>query len=39
MASQRQRSLRYAWWRGFSIALLVFTGWIYVSALAGRVTG
>lgn len=39
MASQRQRSLRYAWWRGFAIALLVFTGWIYVSALAGRVTG
>ena len=38
MASQYQRARRYAYWKGFAIALLVFTGWIYVSALAGRVT-
>lgn len=34
-----QRAKRYAFWRGFAIALGVFTGWIYLSALAGKITG
>jgi len=38
MASQRQRSLRYAWWRGFSIALVAFTGWAVAYGLADRIT-
>jgi len=38
MASNYQRARRYAYWKGFSIALLVFTGLIYVSALAGSIT-
>ncbi len=36
MASQRQRSLRYAWWRGFALALLAFTGWVAVYGLVDR---
>lgn len=39
MASQRQRSLRYAWWRGFLLTLAGITGWLYLSGLAGSVTG
>lgn len=39
MASQRQRSLRYAWWRGFLLTLAGITGWLYLSGLAGMVTG
>ncbi len=34
-----QRARRIAFWRGLVIALLVFTGWIYASALAGRIAG
>ncbi len=34
-----QRAKRYAFWRGFAIALAVFSGWIYLSALAGGITG
>ena len=34
-----QRAKRYAFWRGFAIALAVFTGWICLSALAGKITG
>jgi len=34
-----QRAKRYAFWRGFALALAVFTGWIYLSTLAGEVTG
>jgi hypothetical protein len=39
MASQRQRALRYAWWRGFLLTLAGITGWLYLSGLAGSVTG
>lgn len=35
MASQRQRALRYAWWRGFLLTLAGITGWLYLSGLAG----
>jgi len=34
-----QRAKRYAFWRGFALALAVFTGWVYLSALAGEITG
>lgn len=34
-----QRAKRYAFWRGFAIALALFTAWIYLSALAGEIAG
>ena len=37
MPSSYQRAKRYAWWRGFVVALAVFTGWLYLSALAGSI--
>ncbi len=38
MASQRQRSLRYAWWRGFAVTLVAFTGWVVAYGLADRIS-
>lgn len=33
-----QRARRYAFWRGFIIALFIFTGWIGLSAWGGYIT-
>lgn len=38
MASQRQRSLRYKWWRGFAVTLALLTGWALAQGLADRIT-
>lgn len=38
MPSRYQRAKRYAFWRGATLALLVFTGWIVASGLAGSIT-
>ena len=38
MASQYQRALRIAFWRGFSIALVAFTGWAVAYGLADRIS-
>ena len=38
MASQRQRSLRYALWRGFAVTLALLTGWALAHGLADRIT-
>lgn len=37
MASKRQSSLRYAWWRGFLLTLAGITGWFYISGIAGGI--
>lgn len=33
-----QRARRYAFWRGFAIALLFFAGWIAVYGLVDRIS-
>lgn len=38
MASNYQRARRYAWWRGFSIALVAFTCWVVAHGLADRIS-
>lgn len=38
MSTQYQRARRHAYWKGFSIALLAFSGWIVVASYAGTVT-
>jgi hypothetical protein len=38
MASTFQRARRYAFWRGFAIALVAFTGWVVAYGLADRIS-
>lgn len=38
MASKYQVARRYAFWRGFAIALVAFTGWALAHGLADRIT-
>ncbi len=39
MASKYQVARRYAFWRGFAIAIAVFTSWAYLGSFAGSITG
>ncbi|MCO8160946.1 hypothetical protein NRB16_24630 [Pseudomonas sp. LJDD11] len=38
VTSRYQKARRWAFWRGFTISLLVYTGWILLSAFAGHLT-
>ena len=38
MASNVQRARRLAFWRGFAIALVAFTGWIAAYGLADLIS-